>query len=87
MFTKLLLNSTVFGLNHILEGISDELISESRTSLIWIYVVFAYYYTILSSLGIFFKLNIHFDLLMIQNYVEVDLNCILICLMCTTKDC
>lgn len=87
MFTKLLLNSTVFGLNHILEGISDELISESRTSLIWIYIVFAYYYTILSSLGIFLKLNIHFDLLMIQNYVEVDLNCILICLMCTTKDC
>lgn len=87
MFTKTLLNSTVFGLNHILEGISDELISESRTSLIWIYIVFAYYYTILSSLGIFFKLNIHFDLLMIQNYVEVDLNCILICLMCTTKDC
>lgn len=87
MFTKLLLNSTVFGLNHILEGISDELISESRTTLIWIYIVFAYYYTILSSLGIFLKLNIHFDLLMIQNYVEVDLNCILICLMCTTKDC
>lgn len=87
MFTKTLLNSTVFGLNHILEGISDELISESRTSLIWIYIVFAYYYTILSSLVIFFKLNIHFDLLMIQNYVEVDLNCILICLMCTTKDC
>lgn len=86
MFTKPLLNRTVFGLNHILEGISDELISESRTSLIWIYIVFAYYYTILSSLGIFFKLNIHFDLLMIQNYVEVDLNCILICLMCTTKD-
>lgn len=87
MFTKPLLNSTVLGLNHILDGIADELISESRTSLIWIYIVFAYYYTILSSLGIFFKLNIHFDLLMIQNYVEVDLNCILICLMCTTKDC
>lgn len=87
MFTKPLLNSTVFGLDHILEGLSDELISESRTSLIWIYIVFAYYYTILSSLGIFFKLNIHFDLLMIQNYVEVDFNCILICLMCTTKDC
>lgn len=87
MFTKPLLNGTVFGLNHILEGISDELISESRTSLIWIYIVFAYYYTILSSLGIFKKLNIHFDLLMIQNYVEVDLNCILFCLMCTTKDC
>lgn len=87
MFTKPLLNSTVLGLNHILDGIADELISESRTSLIWIYIVFAYYYTILSSLGIFLKLNIHFDLLMIQNYVEVDLNCILICLMCTTKDC